>query len=290
MRICGVGSDAVQAALLVQPFTILCRGASDGNQEVSAGSVPQWARRLRLAGWRWRTDRLGVALVLRAHLFQRDNLSAALDLSDIVTLTFDTHHDGVLEQRLQRLYLVAVRCHTAPSQHVHHAPLWQTSIVEALAVVVSGLLVHTNLPEPNSRAMSMGRRSCGCAHLARSSQAHYDSAAYRVLKSRRERERLDLLAAVELRHNLVRIHPSFAQHRCHDDPECWQQRLHRLVQLVGALAHSLNERRRESLLVASDEAKPAGDRFENPLITTRPSTAAVQRLLHRARQILSRCL
>ena len=115
MRICGVGSDAVQTALAVQPFTILCRG-NRGNEEVSAESINRWTfwRWRRLAIWRWRTDRLGVALVLRAHLFQRDNLSAALDLSDIVTLTFDTHHDGVLEQRLQRLDLAAIRCHTAP--------------------------------------------------------------------------------------------------------------------------------------------------------------------------------
>jgi hypothetical protein len=131
------------------------RGPSHGNVHVSLSASQDVAVRAVSFGRR-RTDSLGVALVLGARLLQRDDLSAALDLSGIVALTFNTHLEWVLEQLLDRLHLSAVLSHASPAQQVRHAPLCQTRVVEAPAIIVPGLLIHTDLPEPRMRATSMG--------------------------------------------------------------------------------------------------------------------------------------
>eukprot|EP00966_Prymnesium_polylepis_P042582 989390-Prymnesium_polylepis.1 len=199
-------------------------GPRGGNAQVSLRSSRVGVARAVLFGRR-RTDCLGATLVLGAHLLQHNELSAALDLSDTIALTFNTHLEWVLEQLLDRLHLATVLSHATAAQQVCHASLCQPRVVEASAVIVPGLLIHTDLPGARIEQqvwdqVALATRS---SYIDRTDSLSFlCTTTHRVLEPGRERERLDLLAAVELCHNLAWVQPGFPKHGRHDYSECRQ--------------------------------------------------------------------
>jgi hypothetical protein len=92
-----------------------------------------------------RTDSFRGALILGAHQLQSDKLAASLDLSESIALAFNAYAERAPKDLLKCKQLLTFAAHSTSAQNVGDARLAQACVIEALGIIVPGLLVNTDL-------------------------------------------------------------------------------------------------------------------------------------------------